>query len=66
MVATISYLNEPKAAAAVMHAYNRWMLDDWGFNLQDRIYSAPLVSLEDWTPPAPRPSGRSGTARACS
>ena len=47
MVATISYLNEPKAAAAVMHAYNRWMLDDWGFNYQDRIYSAPLVSLDD-------------------
>ena len=47
MVATISYLNEPKAAAAVMHAYNRWMLDDWGFNYKDRIYSAPLVSLAD-------------------
>ena len=47
MVATISYLDEPKAAAAVMHAYNRWMLDDWGFNYKDRIYSAPLVSLDD-------------------
>jgi len=31
----------------VMHAYNRWMLDDWGFNYKDRIYSAPLVSLDD-------------------
>ena len=48
MVATISYLNEAKAAAAVMHAYNRWMLDDWGFNYKDRIYSAPLVSLDDF------------------
>ena len=47
MVATISYLDEPKAAAAVMHAYNRWMLDDWGFTYRDRIYSAPLVSLDD-------------------
>jgi hypothetical protein len=47
MVAAISYLNEPKAAAAVMHAYNRWMLDDWGFNYKDRIYSAPLVTLDD-------------------
>lgn len=47
MVATISYLDEPKAAAAVMHVYNRWMLDDWGFNYKDRIYSAPLISLDD-------------------
>ena len=47
MVATISYLDEPKAAAAIMHAYNRWMLDDWGFSYKDRIYSAPLVSLAD-------------------
>ena len=28
MVAIISYLSELKAAAVVMHVYNRWMLDD--------------------------------------
>ena len=47
MVATISYLDEVEPANAVMHAYNRWILDDWGFNYKDRIYSAPLVSLAD-------------------
>jgi predicted TIM-barrel fold metal-dependent hydrolase len=47
MVATISYLDDPQAASAIFHAYNRWMLDDWKFNHEDRIYSAPLVSLDD-------------------
>jgi hypothetical protein len=47
MVSAISYFDEPKAAAQIMHAYNRWMLDDWKFNHQNRIYSAPLVSLAD-------------------
>ena len=47
MVACISYLNEPVAANAVLHAYNQWMLDDWGFNYKDRIYSTPVVTLDD-------------------
>jgi predicted TIM-barrel fold metal-dependent hydrolase len=47
MVAAVSYLDEPKAAAGVLHAYNRWMLDEWKFNHSDRIYSAPLISLAD-------------------
>lgn len=47
MVACISYLNEPVAANAVLHAYNQWMLDDWGFNYKDRIYTTPVVTLDD-------------------
>lgn len=47
MVAAISYLDDPRVAPRVLHAYNRWMLDDWQFNCQDRIYSAPLVTLDD-------------------
>src|SRR6266481_9436031 len=47
MVASISYLDQVEPAKAVMHAYNQWMYDEWKFNLQDRIYSAPLVSLID-------------------
>jgi len=47
MVATVSYLDQIEPAKAVLHAYNRWMLDEWQFNYKDRIYSAPLVTLED-------------------
>lgn len=47
MVACISYLDEPKATNAILHSYNRWMLDEWGFSYKDRIYSTPIVSLVD-------------------
>ena len=32
---------------ANMHAFNRWLLDDWGFNYKDRIHAPPLLSLLD-------------------
>lgn len=47
MVSGVSYLNEIEPAKAILHAYNRWMLDDWQFNYKDRIYSAPVVTLHD-------------------
>lgn len=30
-----------------LHAFNRWLNDDWGFNSDDRIYAVPLLSLLD-------------------
>lgn len=30
-----------------MHAFNRWLDDDWGYDHQGRIYGVPLVSLLD-------------------
>lgn len=47
MVSAISYLDEIEPTYAVLDAYNRWMLDDWGYVYKDRIYSAPLISLAD-------------------
>jgi Amidohydrolase len=32
---------------ANLHAFNRWLDDDWGFNYQERIYGIPLLSLLD-------------------
>ena len=46
-VSTISYLDQVEPGYAVLNAYNRWMLDDWGYVYKDRIYSAPVLSLAD-------------------
>jgi predicted TIM-barrel fold metal-dependent hydrolase len=46
-VSAISYYDEAGPAHAMFHAYNRWMLDQWRFNYQDRIYSCPLITLAD-------------------
>ena len=46
-VSAISYYDDADAAHTVFHAYNRWMLDQWRFNYQDRIYSCPIITLAD-------------------
>ncbi len=32
---------------AVTHAFNRWLLEDWTFNYQGRIFAVPAISLND-------------------
>ncbi len=39
--------DDVEATYANLHAFNRWLDDDWGFNYQERIYGIPLVSLLD-------------------
>lgn len=40
-------IDDVHATYANLHAFNEWLLDDWGFSYQDRIYAAPLMSLLD-------------------
>jgi predicted TIM-barrel fold metal-dependent hydrolase len=39
--------HDPRLAHAVFSAFNRWLLDDWGFDRDGRILSAPYISLLD-------------------
>ena len=38
---------DPEACCAAFRAFNLWLDEDWGFNLQDRIYGAPYLTLVD-------------------
>jgi predicted TIM-barrel fold metal-dependent hydrolase len=38
---------DPEAAGVAFRAFNRWLLDDWGFNYQDRIFAAPYLAFGD-------------------
>jgi predicted TIM-barrel fold metal-dependent hydrolase len=38
---------DPEALCAAFNAFNRWLDEDWGFNYQDRLYAAPLITLVD-------------------
>lgn len=33
--------------AAALHSLNQWTLEEWGFNREDRLFAAPMVSLAD-------------------
>ena len=39
--------HDPEALTAAFAAFNLWLLEDWGFNHQDRIYGAPYMVLAD-------------------
>jgi predicted TIM-barrel fold metal-dependent hydrolase len=38
---------DTEAVHAAFEAFNRWLLDDWGFAYKERIYAAPYISLMD-------------------
>ncbi len=39
--------HDPEATMACLSAFNRWLEEDWGFAHENRIFSAPLLSLAD-------------------
>jgi predicted TIM-barrel fold metal-dependent hydrolase len=42
-----SLRHDPEAQLAAFRSFNRWLDDDWGFRYQDRIYTAPYITLTD-------------------
>jgi hypothetical protein len=39
--------HDPEAVCHTFRAFNRWLEEDWGFVFDDRIYSAPYLTLAD-------------------
>jgi predicted TIM-barrel fold metal-dependent hydrolase len=46
-IATVGYYDPDVSGNAVLHAYNRFFNDQWGFNVRERIYPTPVLSLWD-------------------
>jgi predicted TIM-barrel fold metal-dependent hydrolase len=40
-------IDDVEAMYSNLHAFNRWLDDDWGYAYQNRIYGVPLISLLD-------------------
>jgi predicted TIM-barrel fold metal-dependent hydrolase len=38
-------VDDPVATHALIHAFNQWVLDHWSFNVDDRIYPVPVITL---------------------
>ncbi len=62
----VNFMDDPVATQVMIHAFNQWLFDEWGFNHQNRIYTTPVMNLSDprsarspsWSGPssvAPRP-----------
>ncbi len=38
---------DSEACHAAFHAFNQWLIDDWGYAFQERIYATPYIPLLD-------------------
>ncbi|MCB2078245.1 MAG: amidohydrolase family protein [Novosphingobium sp.] len=39
--------HDPQLLYDMMHSFNRWLQDDWGFAYKDRIYAVPYIPMLD-------------------
>ena len=39
--------DDVEAIGALMVGFNRWLLEDWGFDYRDAIFGSPYLSLAD-------------------
>jgi predicted TIM-barrel fold metal-dependent hydrolase len=39
--------DDPEAVGHTFRAFNRWLVEDWGFNHRGRIFAGPYISLAD-------------------
>jgi len=39
--------HDPEAVCLLFRAFNRWLVEDWGFDHDGRIYTAPYLTLAD-------------------
>jgi predicted TIM-barrel fold metal-dependent hydrolase len=37
--------DDPVATHVLVHAFNEWLLDHWSFNVDDRIFPVPVITL---------------------
>ncbi|MCB0994338.1 MAG: amidohydrolase family protein [Acidimicrobiales bacterium] len=40
----VNFLDLPKVTSQLLHAFNRWLLDDWTFDYQGRIFPTPILN----------------------
>ncbi len=43
----VAFQPDIDACLASLRAFNRWLLEDWGFAYKNRIFAAPVLSLSD-------------------
>ena len=41
----VNFMDDPVGTQVLVHAFNQWLFDEWGFNHQNRIYTTPVMNL---------------------
>lgn len=40
----VNFLDLPEVTSAIVSAYNRWLLDEWQYDYQNRIFATPILN----------------------
>ena len=43
----VNFMDDPEATQVLMHSFNQWVFDEWGFNHRNRIFTTPIMNLSD-------------------
>ena len=43
----VSFMDDPDMTQALIHSFNQWMYEEWGFNVGDRIFTTPVINLSN-------------------
>jgi predicted TIM-barrel fold metal-dependent hydrolase len=41
----VNFMDDPEASQALVHAFNQWVHDEWGFDHKGRILTTPVMNL---------------------
>jgi predicted TIM-barrel fold metal-dependent hydrolase len=41
----VNFMDDPIASQVLIHAFNQWMYDEWGFDHAGRIFTTPVMNL---------------------
>jgi predicted TIM-barrel fold metal-dependent hydrolase len=41
----VSFMDDPVGTQVLLHAFNQWLYDEWGFDHEGRIFTTPVVNL---------------------
>jgi predicted TIM-barrel fold metal-dependent hydrolase len=41
----VNFMDDPIGTQALVHAFNQWLYEEWGFDFAGRIYTTPVINL---------------------
>ncbi len=41
----VNFMDDPVGTQVLIHSFNQWLLDEWGFDHQGRIFTTPVINL---------------------
>jgi len=41
----VSFMDDPVGTQVLVHAFNQWLYDEWGFDYHGRIFTTPVINL---------------------